>query len=468
MPAVSRKPPSTLLGASRGSLTVLDGVAVLVGVVIGIGIFGFPPLVAQQTDSALVYMGLWIAGGLVMLVGALCYAELGSAYPHAGGEYHFLRRAWGPPVGLLFAWARGTVIQTGSIAAVAFIYGEYAQQLLPLGERGVAIHAALAVVGLTLLNMVGTRQSKRLQIVFTSLTVVVLLGVIGAGLLSTAPPPVATTAPGAATGSLAGTLGMGMVFVLLTYGGWNEAAYLSGELRDPARNMPRVLLIGVVVVSAVYVLANLGYLKIFGLDGLRQSTAVGADLIRLVAGPMAAALLSVTVCVAALSTINACILTGARVYYALGRDVPRLSVLGAWNDSGETPVQALLLQGAITLGLVVFGAFSDNGIAAMVAYTAPVFWLFMLLTAASVLVLRRREPFRPRPFRVPLFPFTPLLFVATCLGLLWSSTLYAGPGAFVGLLVLATGLPLLLLRRREADKGTDDKNGLPESNVFPD
>src|SRR5690554_3000001 len=168
MPAVSRKPPSTLLGASRGSLTVLDGVAVLVGVVIGIGIFGFPPLVAQQTDSALVYMGLWIAGGLVMLVGALCYAELGSAYPHAGGEYHFLRRAWGPPVGLLFAWARGTVIQTGSIAAVAFIYGEYAQQLLPLGERGVAIHAALAVVGLTLLNMVGTRQSKRLQIVFTS------------------------------------------------------------------------------------------------------------------------------------------------------------------------------------------------------------------------------------------------------------------------------------------------------------
>lgn len=467
MPDVSSQSPSSMLGASRGSLTVLDGVAVLVGVVIGIGIFGFPPLVAQQTDSSFVYMGLWIAGGLIMLVGALCYAELGSAYPHAGGEYHFLQRAWGPPVGLLFAWARGTVIQTGSIAAVAFIYGEYAQQLLPLGERGVAIHGALAVVGLTLLNMVGTRESKRLQIVFTALTVVVLLGVIGAGLLSTAPSPV-EQAPSAATGSLAGTLGMGMVFVLLTYGGWNEAAYLSGELRDPARNMRRVLLIGVVVVSVVYVLANLAYLQIFGLEGLRQSNAVGADLIRMVAGPMAAAVLSLTICVAALSTINACILTGARVYYAIGRDVPSLSVLGAWNDSGETPVRALLLQGIITLGLVLFGAFSQNGIAAMVAYTAPVFWLFMLLTAASVLVLRYREPLRPRPFRVPLYPFTPLLFVATCLGLLWSSTLYAGPGAFVGLIVLATGLPLLLLRRTEAGKEVDNKNGLPESRVFPD
>ncbi len=438
-------------GQPRGNLSVVDGVAVLVGVVIGIGIFGFPPLVAQHAQTPLVYMGLWLAGGLVMLLGALCYAELGSAYPHAGGEYHFLRRAWGSRVSVLFAWARGSVIQTGSIAAAAFIHGQYAQQLVPLGDRGVALHAALAVAGLTLLNMVGTRESKRLQLLFTSLTVLAIGGVIASVVLVASPALAATAGDGGGAvslGSSAGMLGMGMIFVLLTYGGWNEAAYLSGELRNPTRNMRRVLLIGAALVSLVYVLANLAYLRIFTLEGLRESRAVGADLMTIVAGPMAAALLSVVVCMAALSTINATILTGARVYYALGRDVPRLSMLGAWNDSGATPSRALALQGIITLALVGFGAVARDGIATMVAYTAPVFWLFMLLTVLALIRLRAVDPDRSRPFRVPLYPLVPLLFAAACAGLMWSSIRYAGPGAIAGLVVLAAGLPLLWLRGR--------------------
>lgn len=434
------------------SLSTTDGVAVLVGVVIGIGIFGFPPLVAGHSPSPLIYMALWVGGGLVALVGALCYAELGSSYPHAGGEYHILQRAWGGGVGVLFAWARGTVIQTGSIAAAAFIYGEYAQQLLALGPWGPALHAAMAVLALTALNMAGTHPSKRLQTLFTSVTVLALLSVIAGGLLMADPDSTriagsSVTSPG--QGKLAGALGMGMVFVLLTYGGWNEAAYLSGELRDPARTVGRVLVIGVLLISAVYVLVNLAYLHIFGLEGLRQTSAVGAELMRIVAGPMGAVLLSLMVCVAALSTINATILTGARVYYALGQDRPQLSVLATWHSRRGTPSRALLLQGAITLILIAFGAWSGEGISTMVAYTAPVFWLFMLLMAVALLILRRRDPHRTRPFRVPWYPFTPLLFAATCLGLLCSSTLYAGPGALLGLLVLAAGTPLLLLRNRE-------------------
>ncbi|GAB6057731.1 APC family permease [Desulfonatronum parangueonense] len=436
----------------RGGLSVVDGVAVLVGVVIGIGIFGFPPLVAQHAGNVQIYMGLWLAGGLIMLLGALCYAELGSTYPHAGGEYHFLQRAWGSGVGVLFAWARGTVIQTGSIAAVGFIYGEYAQQLVPLGEWGAALHAAFAIVGLTALNIAGTREAKRVQILFTSMTVLALALVIGGGLLMSSPamaePIIGAGTTAALSGNPAGALGMGMVFVLLTYGGWNETAYLSGELRDPQRSMSRVLLIGVAIVIFVYVLANLSYLHIFGLQGLRETHAVGAQMMHLIAGPMAAFLLSVMICIVALSTLNATILTGARVYYALGRDVPRLSVLGAWSERSETPVRALALQGVITLALVLFGAMTQDGIGTMVAYTAPVFWLFMLLTAMSVFVLRHRDPLRKRPFRVPMYPLTPVLFGATCIGLLWSSTLYAGPGAIVGLGVLAAGVPLLLLRGR--------------------
>ena len=444
----------TAQASSRAGLSVVDGVAMLAGVVIGVGIFGLPPLVAQHASSAELYLALWLAGGLVMLIGALCYGELGAAHPDQGGEYHYLSLAWGPQVGLLFAWARGTVIQTGAIAVVAFIYGDYAQRLLPLGEYGSAWHAASVVVALTLLNLLGTRESRRAQVFFSAATVASILLVILAG-LALAEPQQAAAAPPQASGSTAAMLGMGMVFVLLTYGGWNEAAYLSGELRNPARNMSRVLLIGTALVTALYLLANLVFLDIFGLDGLRQTDAVAADLMHMVAGPRAEAMLALFVCLTALSTLNATIFTGSRVYYALGRDVPQLAFLGRWNERGATPLRALLLQCAITLPLILFGALSENGVQTMVAYTAPVFWLFMSLTALALIRLRRSQPWVRRPFSVPLYPLTPILFALTCLGLFYSSTLYAGSGALLGLLVLAAGAPLLLLQRTALQEQPD-------------
>jgi len=447
-------------GQATAGLSVLDGAAVIVGMVVGIGIFGFPPLVAMHAPTPAVYIGLWLAGGLVMLVGALCYAELGSAYPDSGGEYHYLNRAWGRPVGLLFAWARGTVVQTGAIAAVAFIYGDYAQRLLPLGAHGPAVHAAIAVIALTAVNIIGTRQSKAAQLVFTTLTLVALASVMLAGVIDDGSHAVdAAPASAMPAGELAGMLGMGMVFVLLTYGGWNEAAYLSGELRNPQRDVSRVMLAGTAVVTAGYLLVNLAYLHIFGLQGLRDSQAVGADVMRVVAGPYAAIVLSLLICATALSTINASIMTGARVYYALGRDVPALRALGAWSQRGATPVRGLLLQGAITLALVAFGAMQANGVQTMVAYTAPVFWLFMTLVAMSVWRLRRIDPQRPRPFRVPLYPVLPGLLALCCAGLLWSSAAYAGQGALLGLAVLAAGVPLLWLNRRALARTAEPQAG---------
>jgi len=428
-------------------LSVIDAAAMLVGVVIGIGIFGFPPLVAQHCATPTIYMGMWLAGGLTMFVGALCYAELGSTYPDTGGEYAFLARAWGVNVGMLFAWARGTVIQTGAIATVAFIYGDYAQILLPLGPYGPAIHGAIAVMALTFLNVAGTVQSKRVQLVLTGATVVALIIVSVTG-LAMAEPNAITALRAAPAGSMAGNLGMGMVFVLLTYGGWNEAAYLSGELTNPGRNMSRVLIFGTVVVTVVYLIVNFAYLRTFGLDGLRSAQAVGANMMEFVAGPWAAISLSVIVCCTALSTANGCIFTGARVYYSLGRDVPALRILGAWNIRGSTPARALFLQGAITLLLILFGVLGRGGIEAMVAYTAPVFWLFMFLTACAVVVLRERDGSRARPFSVPWYPLTPVLFAMSCLALFAASVRYAGAGALLGLLVLAAGIPLLWLQKR--------------------
>lgn len=439
---------------AAGGLSVVDGTAVLVGVVVGIGIFGFPPLVARHAPNEAFYIGLWLAGGVIMLIGALCYAELGSAYPGAGGEYHYLRRAWGPRVGMLFAWARGTVIQTGGIAAVAFIYGEYAQELVPLARGtpyGPALHAGLSVVALTTLNVASTRRSRHLQVALTAITLLCLAAVVLAAFSaepgSGAPPGLAAAAPPAHAGSLASMLGMGMVFVLLTFGGWNEAAYLSGELRNPQRDLVRVMVLGTTIVTFLYLLVNLGFLNLFGLEGLRRSEAIGSAVLRQVAGPDAALALSLLVCATAGSTLNASILTGSRVYYALGQDVPALRALGAWNARSASPVPALMLQGAVTLALIVFGALSRHGVETMVAYTAPVFWLFMMLTAAAVWRLRVIDPDAARPFKVPLYPVTPLVLTLVCAALAWSSIRYAGPGAWVGALVLAACLPFAWLAR---------------------
>ncbi|MGE4334773.1 MAG: APC family permease [Pigmentiphaga sp.] len=427
---------------ASSQLSVLDGVAMLVGVVVGIGIFGFPPLVAMNVDSGFMYMAAWVAGGVIMLIGALCYAELGSTYPSSGGEYHYLQRAYGGRLSLLFAWARGTVIQTGAIAAVAFIYGEYAHAILPLGTHGEAWHAGIAIVVLTILNLIGTRESKRAQLLFTALALIAVVAVIIAGVIGAPEQPVEAAAGG---GASSGVLGMAMVFVLLTYGGWNETAYLAGEIRDVRRNLSRVLLLGTLVVMVLYFCVNLAFLHIFGLEGLRNTHAVGADLMNLVAGPAGALLLSLLVCCTALSTINGCVFTGARVYYALGQDVPTLRWLGARDERGASPVNALLVQGAITLGLILFGAFSaGSGVHTMVAYTAPVFWLFMFLIGASLFVMRRRDPARERPFKVPFYPFTPLLFCLTCAGLFYSSVLYAGIGGVIGLVILISGIPFML------------------------
>jgi APA family basic amino acid/polyamine antiporter len=240
-----------------------------------------------------------------------------------------------------------------------------------------------------------------------------------------------------------------MVFVLLTYGGWNEAAYFSAELKDVRRNMVRALTLSLLLISALYVLVNWAFLHALGLAGTAGSSQVAADVMRLAYGDGGAVLISVLVAIAALTTANASVFTGARTSYALGCDVSRFRWLGTWHPRTGTPVNALVLQGAVALGLVLLGT-AWRGFETMVEYTAPVFWLFFLLTGVAFFVLRRREPRIPRPFRVPLFPVTPLVFCGTCSYLLYSSLAYTGRGALVGVAVLAVGALLLLFQRTEA------------------
>jgi amino acid transporter len=432
--------------ASRPSISVLQGAAFIVGIVIGIGIFKTPQLVAQNVADETTFIALWIVGGLITLIGALVYAELASSYPSGGGEYHFLSRGLGRPVGLMFAWARITVIQTGAIATVAFVYGDYAQQLVSLGAWGSALHAALALAILTIVNVAGATRGKSFQLLLTGLTIIAVAVVVIAGLTMTRQVPTAPVYSGG------GALGLALVFVLLTYGGWNEVSYLSAEIANPSRNMVRILMIATSAIMLIFLLMNLAFLSILGLDGIRQSSAVGARAIREVVGPNGASALAIIVCCAALSTLNGTIFTGARLYRAVGQDLPLLRRLATGRGPADTPVVALVIQGTIAISLVTFGALTRDGFESMVQYTAPVFWLFLLLVGVSYFVLRLREPEHPRPFRAPLYPFLPAVFCLTCAYLLYSSLVNSGLGALIGVMVLLIGVPVVWLATPRVSK----------------
>src|ERR1051325_2589896 len=290
-------------------LSAFDGIVLICGMVIGAGIFKAPSIVAANTSSALEFLAAWVLGGAVSLCGALVYAELAVRYPETGGEYAFLSRGWGKGVAFVFAWARMTVIQTGAIAAVSFVFGDYASEIWRQGEKSASISAALAVVALAALNGAGTVESKVLQramqiALFAGLAFIAISGLVS---------PAAPAAPPTATGG--GSFGLAMIFVLLTYGGWNEAAYLAGEVREARRNMIRVLIGGIVTVTVLYLLVNIGYLAALGLGGLKASKAGAVDVVRAVAGEKGAVLVAIIVCLAALTTINAAIFTGARPSY---------------------------------------------------------------------------------------------------------------------------------------------------------
>jgi APA family basic amino acid/polyamine antiporter len=451
---MAKKAAKTAATKAAG-LSVFDGVMMLVGIVVGIGIFKTPALVAANSGSGATFIGLWVLGGLIALVGALCYAELGSSHASSGGEYHFLSKAYGEKLGMLFGWARCTIIQPGAIAAVAFVYGEYISEVINLGRYSFAIHGALAVAVLTCVNLLGLREASWTQNLFAILAITALVLVILAAFYVGPQPASAVVAKAPAAPFAAA--GFAMVFIMLTFGGWNESAYLSGELRDVKRKMAPTLIWSILVITALYVLVNLGYLWVFGLQGLRDSKAVGADLMRLVAGSGGAIVLSLMITATALSTLNATIFTGARGYQALGQDLPWLGYLSEWK--GDKPANALLTQSALTLILIGFGALARDGFETMTGYTAPAFWGFLFLVGVSVYVFRSRGDVAKDGFKIPLYPVLPAIFCAACLWMCWSGINYAlflwsksgygiaGIGAILGILVMLAGVPLVLLTK---------------------
>ncbi len=457
----------TTHGTPRRILHLRNAVTLIVGLVIGAGIFKTPAVVASMTGNTPIMFGSWILGGIISLIGALCYAELASAYPNAGGDYHFLQRAYGKPVSFLFGWARLSVITTGSIALLGFVFGDYMNHILPLdffdSDSGPFIYAVSVILLLSWLNLKNIRTGMATQSLFTALQILCLTLVIGTAfylcLSGTNTRPL-HPAPETTSSPVSSGFGLAMVFVLLTFGGWNEAAYISAELKDGHRNMVKALVFSIAIITTLYLLVTWAYWQGLGFHGMTVSQAIAAELMQKVFGNTAQKVISLMIAISVLTSINATIIVGARTSYAMGKDWPILHWLGVWDSARDTPVNALWIQCIASLFLVIVGVFAGGGFKSMVEFTAPVFWLFFLLTGISLFILRKREPHISRPFRVPFYPMLPIIFCLTCTYMLWSSLSYVYDqslgginAAWIGVVVLLLGVIMLWIINRISPTG---------------
>lgn len=450
----------------RRQLGVWDSVSILVGIVIGVGIHETAPTIFGMAGNAWMAMGCWILGGILSLLGAFCYAELASTYPRSGGEYCYLTRAFGRFTGFMFGWSQLTVVRTGSVGMMSFIFAEYAAKLWHLGPTetiALAIAAPLTFSGLNILGVViGTRTQN-------ALTLLKLIGfgsIIFAGLaFGNGAPPIASVSPSSAPEV---SLGLAMLFVLFSYGGWNDATLITAEIRDSRKNIVRSLIIGVAIVTGVYLLVNAAYLKALGYDAARQSTGIAADVLRLAFGPSGAKIMSIIVMISALGAINGIIFTGARIYATMGEDHRFFAWLSRWHPRLGTPIWSLLTESTITVALILIlgtetgrglidGTLSILGLEAIAwndrpfnnlfQWCAPFFWLFFLLAGLSLFVLCHREPDIERPFKTPLYPYTPIAFCAASAGCLYSSVTYAGKLLYIGAIPILIGVGIYFLSR---------------------
>ena len=431
-------------------LSQSGAIAIIVGIVIGAGIFKTPSMVAGITGDIGWMMAIWVAGSIISLAGALCYAELATMYPHAGGDYHFLNKAYGKNISFLYGWAKATVINTGSIALLAFVFGDYMTKVLPLGDYSTVVWAIMIIIALTAVNLIGIHFSASIQTLLTLLEVagLVLIIVVGFGWLGS-PLPTVEYAPLFSETPPLGLMGLALVFVLLTFGGWNESAYISAEVKGGSKAIVFVIVLSIILITIIYLLVNWALIAGLGMEKLAGSKTAPADLLSMALGPLGEKLLGLFVAIAALTSINATMIVGARTNYAMGDDWDGLRFMGRWESARGSPYLAYLVQSAICLALVGFGAFQADGFDAMVEFTAPVFWFFLFLMGIAVFILRFKNRGVKRDFSVPLYPITPLLFCASCAYLSYSSFAYAhSKGAvYISIYVMLLGVAALLFLR---------------------
>ena len=421
------------------SLGLFDASMLVVGCIVGVGIFRTASAIAGEVPSAPLILALWAAGGLLSLCGALSYAELAAMFPATGGDYVYIRQIYGRFWGFLFGWTKLFIERTGTIAILGFVFAEYLRRVVPFEEPLLRVVAAGAIFLLTALNVVGLRWGTLVQNVFTSLKIVALAVLVLAGaraLCGGRAAPIDWVLPPFTLGRVQ-SLGVALVFVLWTYGGWTEAAYVAEEVQRPTRNIPRAIIGGVLLTAALYLLVNWSYLLFVPVELLPRTPLVAAAVMQESLGESGAAFISWMIACSAFGALNGYILTGGRILYALGKDHRLFGHLGTVHPRLHTPALALWANAAIAAGLVFTKTFEQ-----IMTYSTVVITVFFILAIFGVLVLRRRAPEAPRPYRAWGYPATPLLYCLTMAGFILD-VCHKQPGdSAFGFVLLALGVPL--------------------------
>ena len=409
-------------------LSLFDAVCIIVGTIIGSGIFATAPGVAQNANGFGWMVGLWVAGGLISLVGAMCFAELMTTHQQSvGGDYVYLKKAYGKPVAFMFAWAAFWIVRPGNIGAMAMTFARYFNEIVSIGPYSEVIFAVIAVLALSVTNLIGLRSGKGVQNVLTSAKVLGILAIVALAFIK---PAESLDLP---TPSTEGSLWLAMIFVMFTYGGWNDIAFVTGEIREPKKNLFRSLLFGTLTVATVYVLVNIAFVFGLGYNSMASSQSVATDLAShalgsdSTLGQRSSQLIAALVCISCLGAINGMIITSPRIYYALGQDVKPLRFLAQWNQRSAVPWQAIMLQATVTIILIFICLQYKDGFEVILVTTAPYFWGFLGLTIMSMVVLRMKTSKseltneKEGVYRVPLFPLPAIFFFVVCGALVYSS-----------------------------------------------
>jgi basic amino acid/polyamine antiporter, APA family len=426
-------------------LNVWDAGALVVGCVIGAGIFRLSDSVAKASPSPFMFLLAWALGGLLSLCGALCYAELATRFPRTGGDYVFLTEAYGRRAGFLFGWTKLFVQRTGTIAIIAFVFAEHAARVFGAGPETVKPVASAAIVALTLANVAGLGFGKGIQNVFTFLKVAAILLIVAVGLLagegswSNFTPFWPEWSPG-----LISSTGVALIFVLWTYGGWENAAYVAEEVKDPRRNLPRSIVGGLLVATGLYLLVNVVYLYYLPLSEMRATDLVAAGAMERVRPGFGGRAVAAMVMASTFGALNGFILAGGRILLALSRDHALFEKLAHLPESTRTPAYALLCNGAIALLLVWTGTLDQ-----IVTYTEIVIYLFFTATGVSLFVFRKREGAGDDgSYRVWGYPWTPAVFILMCFAFAVNAVIEQPKESLLGFAVAALGLPLYALSER--------------------
>ncbi len=563
-------PSEPVTSAPQPKLGLFDAICIILGIIIGAGIYETPRLIFGMMPNETYVYGIWAFCGLLALIGALCYAELATAYPRSGGDYVYHTRAYGPLAGYLFGWTQLAVIQTSSIGLMAYVFAEYGNRLWTIpgtGRYSIALYAAAAILVMSLLNIAGVVLGKVVQNLLTLAKVLGLGGIVVVAFMYTPTHEVvvegklaavdqdklvvATNAgdktfrltpktryfvngkeapagpdgkalkdsegnelrfstadfkkdmtvrvvtdlrnsdavrrlktvdlnpsepPPWSLGDFLAMMAFPFVLVLLTYGGWNDAAFVASEVRNPSRNLPLALILGTLGVTVIYVVVNVAYVTgLGGFRGAQEAGEVAADVLTLVPWEFGEKAMCILVMVSALGAVNGLIFTSSRIYSTMGSDYNLFYPLSLRSPRTGSPIYSLLVQMIISLLMVLSVGTEQgqhllnqglewlgqtpvswegkNGFFTLLQCTAPIFWIFFLLSAFAVFILRINDPDIPRPFRVPLYPVLPLIFCVYCGYMIYSGVNFAGSLGLVGTVLVLAGFPLYVFSRRSAATG---------------